>query len=61
MPTSAKPHEISIPEALTRSARAPRILAADDQQHILDALELLLKPQRYKVDAVRSLISPATP
>jgi DNA-binding NtrC family response regulator len=54
MPISAKSHEISIPEALTRSPRAPRILAADDQQHILDALELLLKPQGYKVDAVRS-------
>jgi DNA-binding NtrC family response regulator len=31
-----------------------RVLAADDQQHILEALELLLKPQGYKVDAVRS-------
>jgi DNA-binding NtrC family response regulator len=30
------------------------VLAADDQQHILEALELLLKPQGYKVDAVRS-------
>ncbi len=24
-------------------ARAPQVLAADDQQHILDALELLLR------------------
>jgi DNA-binding NtrC family response regulator len=31
-----------------------RVLAADDQQHILEAIELLLKPQGYKVDAVRS-------
>jgi DNA-binding NtrC family response regulator len=54
MPTSAKPHEISIPAALTKTAHSPRILAADDQQHILEALELLLKPQGYKVDAVRS-------
>jgi DNA-binding NtrC family response regulator len=54
MPISAKPDEIRLPEALTRTPRAPRILAADDQQHILDALELLLKPQGYKVDAVRS-------
>ncbi len=55
MPTSAKPHEISIPPAaLTKTARAPRILAADDQQHILEAIELLLKPQGYKVDAMRS-------
>ncbi len=32
----------------------PRILAADDQQHILEAIELLLKPQGYDVDVVRS-------
>jgi len=54
MPTSAKPHEISIPAALAKSAYPPRILAADDQQHILQALELLLKPQGYKIDVVRS-------
>ena len=54
MPISAKPRDISIP-ALTKSgAGAPRILAADDQQDILEAIELLLKPQGYKVDAVRS-------
>src|SRR5215475_8045688 len=53
MPTSAKPHEITIPTAL-KSASAPRILAADDQQHILEAIELLLKPKGYKVDVVRS-------
>jgi len=54
MPTSAKPHDISIPAALTQPAHAPRILAADDQQHILEALQLLLKPQGFRVDAVRS-------
>jgi DNA-binding NtrC family response regulator len=54
MPTSAKPHEINIPAALTKTGTAPRILAADDQPHILEAIELLLKPQRYKVDVVRS-------
>jgi DNA-binding NtrC family response regulator len=54
MPTSAKPRDASVPFVATGDARAPRILAADDQQHILDALELLLKPQGYKVDAVRS-------
>jgi len=32
----------------------PRVLAADDQQHILEAIELLLKPQGYKVDVARS-------
>src|SRR5438876_11779840 len=54
MPNSAKPHEISFPAALARTAHVPRILAADDQQHILEAIELLLKPQGYKVDAVHS-------
>src|SRR5712692_8159177 len=54
MPTSAKPHEVTIPAALAKTASAPRILAADDQQHILEAIELLLKPQGYKVDVVRS-------
>src|ERR1043165_1293705 len=54
MPISVKPSELTIPAALTKTAHRPRILAADDQQHILDAIELLLKPQGYKVDAVRS-------
>jgi DNA-binding NtrC family response regulator len=34
--------------------QSPRILVADDQPHILDALELLLKPQGYDVHTVRS-------
>jgi DNA-binding NtrC family response regulator len=54
MPVSAKPHDVTVPAALSRSPAVPRILAADDQQHILDAIELLLKPNGYKVDAVRS-------
>ena len=54
MPVSAKPHEVTVPAALSKTSAIPRILAADDQQHILDALELLLKPNGYKVDAVRS-------
>ncbi len=54
MPTSAKPRETGIPAILTKSGYAPRILAADDQQHILEAIELLLKPQGYKVDVARS-------
>ncbi|HEY4053015.1 MAG TPA: sigma-54 dependent transcriptional regulator [Terriglobales bacterium] len=54
MPISVKSLELTIPAALTKTAHRPRILAADDQQHILDAIELLLKPQGYKVDAVRS-------
>jgi len=31
-----------------------RILAADDQEHILEALDLLLHPQGYRVDKMRS-------
>src|SRR5438094_3819543 len=54
MSISAKPREISIPAVLARALHPPRILAADDQQHILEAIELLLKPQGYKVDSVRS-------
>ncbi|HKW19643.1 MAG TPA: sigma-54 dependent transcriptional regulator [Terriglobales bacterium] len=54
MPTTAKPREASVPAALTKAARPPRILAADDQQHILEAIELLLKPEGYRVDTVRS-------
>src|SRR6267154_5058006 len=33
---------------------APRILAADDQPHILDAIELLLQPQGYRVTRAQS-------
>src|SRR6266581_9740548 len=32
----------------------PRILAADDQQHVLEAIELLLRPQGYEVETARS-------
>src|SRR4051812_11070262 len=46
----------------TRSARRPRpssgdrprVLAADDQQDILDAISLLLRAQGYDVDTARS-------
>lgn len=34
--------------------RPARVLAADDQQHILDAIELLLRPEGYEVDFARS-------
>src|SRR3954470_25014917 len=54
MPTSTKSREAAIPAALTKNLRAPRILAADDQQHILDAIQLLLKPEGYRVDVVHS-------
>jgi DNA-binding NtrC family response regulator len=54
MPMSAKPPETSTPTVFRKAAIPPRILVADDQQHILEALELLLKPQGYKVDLVGS-------
>jgi DNA-binding NtrC family response regulator len=39
----------------TISSKEPiRILVADDQQHILEAVELLLRPQGIDVDCVRS-------
>jgi DNA-binding NtrC family response regulator len=41
-------------DAFKAGTRSARILAADDQEPILEALELLLKPQGYRVDAVRS-------
>src|SRR5438477_12930048 len=34
--------------------KRPRILAADDQQHVLEAIELLLRPQGYEVETARS-------
>jgi DNA-binding NtrC family response regulator len=33
---------------------APFVLVADDQQQILDAIELLLRPEGYRVESVRS-------
>src|SRR5437588_297811 len=52
MPTSAKPRDINSPART--GANRPRILAADDQQHILEAIELLLKREGYKVDTAQS-------
>jgi 5-enolpyruvylshikimate-3-phosphate synthase len=43
MPTSAKPRDLSFSALAKSGASVPRILAADDQQHILEAIELLLK------------------
>ncbi len=36
------------------SAARARVLIADDQAHILEALQLLLRPEGYRVSAVRS-------
>ena len=54
MPTSAKPGDTGAAKAAKLSGTSPRVLAADDQQHILEAIELLLRPQGYLVDTVRS-------
>src|SRR5260370_23929607 len=54
MPSSAKPPELKNTAVRSEATHPPRILAVDDQQDILEAIELLLKPQSYKVDAVRS-------
>src|SRR5215472_2735464 len=35
-------------------AHSPRVLIADDQPHILDALELLLEPEGFQVEKARS-------
>src|SRR5580658_9288563 len=59
MPTSAKPQDVR-PLAPSDAAvhpyekRAPRILAADDQPHILEALQLLLHPQGYRLESAKS-------
>src|SRR6202789_599443 len=44
----------SLPVSRPLVERAPRILAADDQADILEALELLLHPQGYRVESVKS-------
>jgi len=54
MSMTAKPQGVAISTFLARNSNPPRVLAADDQPHILDALELLLKPHGYCVDGVRS-------
>src|ERR1700719_5339672 len=53
MPTSTK-SELELSQLKSDTAVPPRVLAADDQAHILEALELLLRPQGYKMDKVRS-------
>jgi DNA-binding NtrC family response regulator len=54
MPTSVKSGEAEV-TTLRRDPGTPlRILAADDQEHILEALHLLLHPQGYRVDKVHS-------
>ena len=49
-PTSGQAAEMSARAACSQDARSGRaaILAADDQPHILEAIELLLRPQGYR-------------
>ncbi len=55
MPSSTKIGEIALPAGVAPTLpKPPRILAADDQKHILEAIELLLKPKGYEVDVVPS-------
>lgn len=41
-------------ENSVRTVQAPRVLIADDQPHILDALELLLEPEGFQIEKARS-------
>src|SRR5277367_3518018 len=54
MPITAKSGEVDLAGFRQQPAVPIRVLAADDQEHILEALEFLLRPQGYKVDKVRS-------
>jgi DNA-binding NtrC family response regulator len=55
MQTSVKPGDIQISTPAVKSLDRPvRVLAADDQQPILDAIEFLLRPHGYVVDTARS-------
>src|ERR1700688_2461738 len=54
MPSSTKSGELELSSLKHESGAPSRVRAADDQEHILEALELLLRPQGYKVDKVRS-------
>src|SRR5437588_2618320 len=49
-----KSEEIPVVTSLESSKGRPRILAADDQQHVLEAIDLLLRPQGYEVETARS-------
>jgi DNA-binding NtrC family response regulator len=54
MPISAKSHLAAPAPEQQRSVHSGRILAADDQPHVLEALLLLLRPQGYSVDLAKS-------
>jgi DNA-binding NtrC family response regulator len=54
MPTSAKPHPATPAPEQQRLSHSGRLLAADDQPDVLEALLLLLRPQGYRVDLAKS-------
>lgn len=59
MPTSAKSPDLRSLESSNEPAHPhpqlePRILVADDQPHILEAVQLLLQPQGYRVEIAKS-------
>src|SRR6266576_3130223 len=54
MPTSAKPHPATPAPEQQRFSHSGRLLAADDQPDVLEALLLLLRPQGYRVDVAKS-------
>src|ERR1700685_2978069 len=55
MPTSAKPQDVQSAAFLRPHENStPRILAADDQPHILEALQLLLDPHGYRTEKASS-------
>ena len=55
MQTSVKPGDVQVSTPAVKNLYRPaRVLAADDQQPILDAIEFLLRPHGYVVDTARS-------
>src|ERR1700746_1209270 len=54
MPTSAKTGDVELKSVRQESSPPVRVLAADDQEHILEAVDCLLRPEGYRVDKVRS-------
>ena len=55
MQTSVKPGDVQVSTPAVKNLDRPaRVLAADDQQPILDAIEFLLRPHGYVVDTARS-------
>ncbi|HEX3436421.1 MAG TPA: sigma-54 dependent transcriptional regulator [Pseudacidobacterium sp.] len=50
----ATTYQLGGAESGTATTQPPRVLIADDQPHILDALELLLEPEGYRIEKARS-------